>query len=364
MRIDSSVLGMESARRYTSSTTRSSRFGIKDYSRNAANGMSNGLFGSFFGSGEGLGMGEQKGQSTNNNNGMASMDKVEELKNRVDSMRNNRLTFRSSTNDAISRMRQQTMRSLFYLLFGSGRASSIFGDYFSGSFSGGFQPSSGTSLVYSNEQYYEETESTYFSTKGIVKTADGREIEIDIEVGMSRRFTSYFKEELELAQIKTCDPLVLNFDGNAAELTDQKFYFDIDGDGIVDEISQLGSGSGYLALDKNGDGVINDGNELFGPQSGNGFADLAKYDADGNGWIDENDPIWSMLKIWCKNPDGTDTLYTLAEKGVGAICLQNAATEFSLNNNNNQTNGIIRSTGIFLYENGNVGTVQHLDVAR
>lgn len=354
---------MESARRYTSSTTRSSRFGIKDYSRNAANGTSNGLFGSFFASDEGLGMGEQNKQGTDNKNGTAGMDKVEELRNRVDSMRNNRLNIRSAATDAINRMRQQTMRSLFYLLFGSGRASSIFEDYFSGSFSS-TSVSSGTSLVYSNEQYYEETESTYFNAKGIVKTADGREIEINIEVGMSRRFTSYFKEELELAQIKTCDPLVLNFDGNAAELTDQKFYFDIDGDGVLDEISQLGSGSGYLALDKNGDGVINDGNELFGPQSGNGFADLAKYDADGNGWIDENDPIWSQLKIWCKNPDGTDTLYTLAEKGIGAICLQNASTEFSLNNSNNQTNGIIRSTGIFLYENGNVGTVQHLDVAQ
>ena len=132
----------------------------------------------------------------------------------------------------------------------------------------------------------------------------------------------------------------------------------------MDGVSYLGSGSGYLALDKNGDGTINDGNELFGPQTGNGFNDLAKYDADGNGWIDENDPIWSQLKIWCKNEDGTETLYTLAEKGLGAICLQNVATDFALNNDKNQTNGYIRSTGIFLYENGNVGTVQHLDVAK
>lgn len=54
----------------------------------------------------------------------------------------------------------------------------------------------------------------------------------------------------------------------------------------------------------------------------------------------------------------------MAEKGLGAICLQNAATDFALNNAKNQTNGYIRSTGIFLYENGNVGTVQHLDVAK
>ncbi len=126
----------------------------------------------------------------------------------------------------------------------------------------------------------------------------------------------------------------------------------------------LGAGSGYLALDKNGDGVINDGSELFGPQSGSGFRDLAAYDEDGNGWIDENDSIWSKLKIWCKNPDGTDSLYTLKEKGVGAICLQNTATDFTLKGSGGRDNGYLRSTGIFLYENGNVGTVQHLDLTQ
>jgi len=111
--------------------------------------------------------------------------------------------------------------------------------------------------------------------------------------------------------------------------------------------------------------VINDGSELFGTQSGNGFADLAKYHEDGNGWIDENDAIWDKLLIWTKDEDGNDKLYHLSEAGVGAVCLQNAGTEFSLNSmKDNHTNGVIRNTGIFLYENGNIGTVQHLDLVR
>ena len=77
--------------------------------------------------------------------------------------------------------------------------------------------------------------------------------------------------------------------------------FDIDADGEEESISYLQGGSGYLALDKNGDGVINDGSELFGTKSGDGFADLAEYDADGNGWIDENDPIFDKLLIWAKD---------------------------------------------------------------
>ena len=92
---------------------------------------------------------------------------------------------------------------------------------------------------------------------------------------------------------------------------------------------------------------------------------MAQYDEDGNGWIDEGDDIWDKLLIWTKDEAGKDKLYHVSEKGVGAICLQNQSTDFSLNSlRNNQTNGIVRSTGIFLYENGNVGTLQHVDMVK
>lgn len=219
-------------------------------------------------------------------------------------------------------------------------------------------------LTYSEHRIQIEAEDTEFSTVGTVRTADGREINFNVNVGMSREFQQSFREDLQLSTFKMCDPLVINLNTDVAELSDQTFYFDIDADGEMDEVSRLGSGSGYLALDKNGDGQINDGSELFGTASGNGFADLAAYDEDGNGWIDENDAIWDKLKIWCKDENGNDVLYRLADKGVGAICLQNASTDYTLKGQEGQTKGAIRNTGIFLYENGNVGTVQHVDVAK
>ncbi|MCM1101332.1 MAG: hypothetical protein NC079_04395 [Clostridium sp.] len=219
-------------------------------------------------------------------------------------------------------------------------------------------------LNYTEETFQFEQESTSFSTVGTVRTSDGREINFNLDVAMSRQFQQTFQQDLQLASFTMCDPLVINLDTDVAELSDQKFYFDIDADGELDEISQLSGKSGYLALDKNGDGVINDGSELFGTSSGDGFADLAQYDEDGNGWIDEGDAIWSKLKIWCKDENGNDVLYRLADKGVGAICLQNASTDFTLQGGTGQTNGAIRKTGVFLYENGNVGTVQHVDVAK
>lgn len=375
MRIDSSVLQMESSRSYTSVSARSTRFQIKSGSGEDAHGA--GTFsgsrllagdGSFLDADAWQAAKEDAGQEENDRT--ATMDSMEELRSRVESMRGSRINVRSSTQEVFQRFRQQAIRSIFAMLFGTEKAKRVFEDFdaeqsvTAAQVSGISSVSVGNSLVLTQEQYYEESESTSFTTSGLVRTADGREISIHMEVGMSRRFSSYYQEELQIAKINTCDPLVLNFEGRAAELTDQKFFFDIDANGVKDEVSMLGSGSGYLALDKNQDGVINDGSELFGPQSGSGFRELAAYDQDGNGWIDENDAVWSKLKIWCKNPDGTDALYTLAEKGVGAICLNSTDTEFSLKDAENRTNGIIRSTGFFLYESGETGTVQHLDLAR
>lgn len=210
-----------------------------------------------------------------------------------------------------------------------------------------------------------ESEQTSFSTQGTVVTKDGREIKFGIEMKMSRSFAEYYEAKAPVKTKELCDPLVINLDTDIAELSDQKFLFDIDGDGILDEISKLSSGSGFLALDKNGDGKINDGSELFGTKSGDGFADLSAYDEDGNGWIDEDDEIFDKLLIWSKDEHGNDKLYHLKEKGIGAICLASAATDFSLNNmQTNETNGVIRRTGMFLFERGDVGTLQHIDLAK
>ena len=212
---------------------------------------------------------------------------------------------------------------------------------------------------------YTEKESTAYATTGTVVTADGRSIEFNLNFSMSRSFEAYYQEVVgEVSKIAFCDPLVINLDSTMPEVSDQKFLFDLDTDGVLDTISMLSNKSGYLAIDKNEDGTINDGSELFGTKSGDGFKDLAEYDKDGNGWIDEDDEIWDKLMIWCMDDSGKTELYHISEKGIGAICLKNVSSDFSLNSlKTNQTNAAVRNTGIFLYENGNVGTVQHMDLA-
>lgn len=211
--------------------------------------------------------------------------------------------------------------------------------------------------------FISESESTTFASKGIVQTADGRNIDFNIEVSMSRAFL----QEIDMLEVKDyikTDPLMINLDTNIGSVSDQKFFFDLDADGKKEEVSFAGKGSGFLALDKNGDGGINDGSELFGTSSGDGFQDLAAYDEDGNGWIDENDSIFNKLKVWTKDENGNDYLIDLKKADVGAIYLKNADTQFSLKDSENRLNAEIKKTGIYLKEStGAVGTLNHVDLA-
>lgn len=218
-------------------------------------------------------------------------------------------------------------------------------------------------LVYQRTQIFHETESVNFAAAGIIRTQDGREISFDVSLSMAREFTQISSSHSNIftsSAANLIDPLVINFDGLGAELSSNKFHFDLDMDGQLDQISQLKSGSGYLVWDKNSDGVVNDGSELFGPSSGAGFKELAAFDHDGNGFIDEADPIYSQLRIWMQHEDGTSQLLALGEKDIGAIFVGHVSTPFSLSDSLGQAHGQVANTGVYLKESGGVGIVQEI----
>lgn len=221
----------------------------------------------------------------------------------------------------------------------------------------------GWGLEYEYHEKRYEQEKMSFSADGVIKTADGKEINFSVDLSMSREFMEEKNISIRAGDAVKVDPLVINYNGAAAELTNTKFSFDLDANGQAEQVSFVRPGSGFLALDKNGDGVINDGTELFGPASGNGFADLAKYDEDGNGWIDENDTIFDKLRIWSKDAEGNDYLFALGQKGIGAIYLGHIATPFAMKNQANELQGEVNKSGIYVKENGSVGTVQQIDLA-
>ncbi len=231
----------------------------------------------------------------------------------------------------------------------------------------GFEDSSSLSgafaVRYNRYESYYESESTNFYAAGKVLTEDGTEISFDLSLELSRSFSFESTTAIQAGNSAyLMDPIVINFDGNAVDLQSGRFDFDLNADGVTESINSLGQGSGFLVFDKNGDNVVNDGSEMFGAISGNGFADLAEYDEDGNGWIDENDSIYEKLGVWTPNQFGGGQIKSLKAANVGAISLQSAQTQFSLKDADNNLQAQIRATGVYLKENGGVGSVQQVDL--
>ncbi|MDE6607397.1 MAG: hypothetical protein K2K54_06555, partial [Lachnospiraceae bacterium] len=105
---------------------------------------------------------------------------------------------------------------------------------FTGTFMGYANVGTKTSIRGSKTEYYSEKERTSYQTKGTVVTADGREIEFNLSFAMSRGFEQYYNENYEKNVVSFCDPLVINLDSTMPSVSDEKFLFDIDGDGVLD----------------------------------------------------------------------------------------------------------------------------------
>lgn len=221
----------------------------------------------------------------------------------------------------------------------------------------------GWGLSYDRTETRYEAEHTQVQVEGTVKTSDGREIRFALSLEMRREYLETSSVSLRAGDALLKDPLVIHFDGPAGELSDLRFEFDLDADGRLDNMAFVGAGSGFLVLDKNGNGTVDDGRELFGALSGDGFADLAALDEDGNGWIDENDRAFDQLQVWQKDAQGQDRLRTLREANVGALYLGRVASPFSVRDTTNQTLAEVRSTGVYLREDGGAGALQQIDLA-
>lgn len=213
-------------------------------------------------------------------------------------------------------------------------------------------------------QYYTEEQNVEYSSTGTAITADGRKLEFSYSFAFSESFTEEY--HMEHLAIRNCvDPLVINLDDCPTAIADQSFFFDLDGDGEEEELKNIGSGSAFLALDHNEDGVINDGTELFGAKTGDGFRELEQYDEDGNGWIDENDSVFSRLKVMTITETGEQELYGLKDADVGAIYLGRVETDYMKRDDANNIHAAVRKSGLFLHEkDGHAGGVQHVDFVK
>jgi hypothetical protein len=221
---------------------------------------------------------------------------------------------------------------------------------------------SGWGLVYERSEMRTEQQQVQVQAQGTVHTTDGRTISIRLDLSMSSTHTESSQVSLRAGDAVLKDPLVINFDGPLGQLSNTRFSFDLDADGKTEAMPFVGQGSGFLALDRNGNGGIDDGRELFGALSGNGFADLAPLDDDGNGWIDAGDAVFTKLQVWRMGDQGKPTLTALADTDVGALYLGHVSSELTLRDGSGTQQGQLRSTGLYLTNAGQAGTLQQVDL--
>lgn len=226
------------------------------------------------------------------------------------------------------------------------------------------QSSNKLKVSYQSVYFKHSSETVKFSAAGYINTSDGKQIALNLNFHSQKEemIISASKTEFVRNKPKQIDPLVLNIDRPSFGLSNITIDFDLDCDGGKEKISFVNGSSAFLALDKNGDGKINDGSELFGPTSGDGFSDLRRYDLDGNGWIDENDTVFDKLKLWALGKNGKPELISIKDAGIGAIYLEAVKTDITLTNTAGDDKGALRQSGIFLKENGQAGTIAHIDL--
>ena len=132
----------------------------------------------------------------------------------------------------------------------------------------------------------------------------------------------------------------LNGDGIKTTTLNNGIYFDNNKDGFAEKTAWVGADDGILIIDKNNDGIINNGGELFGDNyvlsngtnATTGFEALADLDSNHNNKIDSGDNNFSNIKVL----KGDGTLLSLADAGVSSINLTNTATNIVDENGNTQ----------------------------
>jgi hypothetical protein len=211
------------------------------------------------------------------------------------------------------------------------------------------------------QQVHHETETTAYRATGQVVTADGQAVSFDFQLGMHRDLTQQVNIDVLAGDaIKKVDPIALNLNGGPVALSETRTAFDINSDGTAEKVALPAAGTYFLALDRNGNGTVDNGTELFGPATGSGFGELKTLDGDGNGWIDESDAAYASLRLW-SGPDGATK--SLAEAGVGALYVgQSVSTQFDIRSGANETLGQVVSSSVYLGENGKPGALQQVDL--
>jgi hypothetical protein len=142
------------------------------------------------------------------------------------------------------------------------------------------------------------------------------------------------------AELKRLTPLALDLNGDGIHSISAAsgVVFDVNADGQSEQVGWLSAGDAWLALDRNGNGLIDDGSELFGcgtrmsdgSKALDGFAALRTLDDNQDGAIDAGDSSFEKLLIWVDSNSNAKTdpgeIRTLSQADIEVLSLSNHST--------------------------------------
>ena len=159
------------------------------------------------------------------------------------------------------------------------------------------------------------------------------------------------------------DPLLIDLDGDGIETTsvENGVYFDQENDGFAEVSAWVSSDDGVLAIDKNNNGTIDNGSELFGDSyvksdgtiATSGFDALSDLDSNGDGQINSSDTSFDAIKIL----KGDGTLLSLSDAGISSISLTAKKSVITDSNGNRQL-----TTGTYTKTDGSTGKISDYEL--
>lgn len=181
----------------------------------------------------------------------------------------------------------------------------------------------------------------------------GMQLHFEFDVQFQSEETIQYQD----VQVQQSDPITLDLDGDGIELSSYRngADFDITGSGKRAKTAFVNGGDAFLALDRNKNGVIDSGKELFGDQNGarNGYEELAKLDTNGDGLINAKDRDFDSLMLFRDNGNGRTErgeLVSLAKAGITELDLHYASANQKAAGGNS-----IAQTATYRRSNGQLG---------
>lgn len=215
--------------------------------------------------------------------------------------------------------------------------------------------------IVSVEQWHSREQQLEYQVQGAFKIND-QELSLNYNYSLASKQVSYSKVEMSVEALK--DPIIVQFGSQGlGEISGQK-DFDINQDSALDNLPVFSGDVGYLVYDKNQNNKADNGSELFGPETGQGFTELAQLDSNENGFIDEEDEYFEQLYLWQpgSNENQADQWLSLKEAEIQAISLSAISTPYDFYDQQGEIQAQLRQSSFAISKNGIGRGVHQVDV--